>query len=311
LLFLGAASEAEDGSQHMSGKVSVYVPCYNAAEHLAPVIEAVLQQTLSAGEILIIDDGSRDATAEIAARYPVSLIRHEGNRGLAAARNTGFRSARNELVASLDADCIPAPDWLEKLVPRMEDDAIVGAGGRLLETMQHTIADRWRRAHLSQEWGNTPLPNPRFLFGNNNIFRKSAVDRAGGYDETLRTNGEDVDICTRIRRLGYELAYEPAAVVHHLRHDTIWTVLETYWRWWRYGVRAYPNGVRLRSVLGHLYSVHFRTTFFGLVKQDLREKKYELLWMDLLALLYMPYRDLQLYREANAALEPRRALSEG
>jgi GT2 family glycosyltransferase len=75
---------------HAIPKVSVYIPCYNVANYLAPVLEGALQQTLPPDEILVIDDGSKDQTCEIAARYPVTIVRHERNRGLAAARNTGI-----------------------------------------------------------------------------------------------------------------------------------------------------------------------------------------------------------------------------
>ncbi len=288
----------------MGQKVSIYIPCYNAEEYVARSIEGVLRQTHSAEEILIVDDGSRDRTAEIAARYPVRVVRHERNRGLAAARNTAFRSARNDLVAALDADCVPEPDWLEKLVTHLEDGTVAAVGGRLLETVQSSMADRWRKAHMPQQWGEVPVLNPRFMFGNNVVLRKSVVEEVGWYDESLRTNGEDVDLSARIRARGYSFVYDPEAVVKHLRHDTVRSVLDAYWRWWRYGVRAYSNGIRLRSVLGHLYSVHFRTNFFGLVRQDLRSKSYGLLWLDFLALLYMPYRDLGLLVQASTRPRP-------
>ena len=93
-----------------SAPISVYIPAYNVAEFLPKSIECLLAQTLTPDEILVVDDGSRDASAEIATRYSkVTLIRHEQNRGLAAARNTAFRSARNEFIASLDADCVADP----------------------------------------------------------------------------------------------------------------------------------------------------------------------------------------------------------
>ncbi len=90
----------------ISGKVSLYIPCYNAERYIARAIEGALRQTNALDEILVVDDGSKDGTREIASRYPVRIISHDRNRGLAAARNTGFRNARNELVASLDADCV-------------------------------------------------------------------------------------------------------------------------------------------------------------------------------------------------------------
>jgi GT2 family glycosyltransferase len=292
-------------------KISVYIPAYNSAEFLSRAIDGLLSQTLPADEILVIDDGSRDATAEIAARYPaVTLVRHLANSGLGAARNTGFRTARNELVASLDADCVPDPGWLAGLARHFADPKLAGVGGRLIEGNQSTLADRWRRAHMAQEWGDQSLRNPRFLFGCNNMFRKAAVQEAGGYDESMRTNGEDTDVSRRLREKGWELLYDPEPRAVHLRHDTARSILDTYWRWWRFGVRAYANGVRLRSVIGHALFVHFRHTFLGLVRSDLSARRFDLLALDLAALGYFPYRDFRLWLDAHPKPQPRRVSSE-
>jgi glycosyltransferase involved in cell wall biosynthesis len=291
-------------------KVSVYIPAYNAAEFLSRAIDGLLAQTPPANEIVVIDDGSRDATAEIAARYPeVTLVRHAQNSGLGAARNTGFRTARNELVASLDADCVPNPGWLAGLARHFDDPKLAGVGGRLIEGDQRTLADRWRSAHMPQEWGNRSLRNPRFLFGCNNIFRKAAVLEAGGYDEAMRTNGEDTDLSQRLRDKGWDLLYDPEPRAVHLRHDTMRSILDTYWRWWRFGVRAYANGVRLRSVLGHALFVHFRYTFVGLVQSDLSAGRFELLGLDLAALGYFPYRDFCLWLASRPKSASRRVSS--
>jgi cellulose synthase/poly-beta-1,6-N-acetylglucosamine synthase-like glycosyltransferase len=292
-------------------KMSVYIPAFNSAEFLSRAIDGLLAQTLPADEILVIDDGSSDATAEIAARYPgVTLVRHPYNRGLGAARNTGFSTARNELVASLDADCAPDPRWLAGLVRHFDDPKVAGVGGRLIEGNQRTIPDRWRRAHMAQEWGDQPLHNPRFLFGCNNMLRKSAVREAGGYDESMRTNGEDTDISRRLRDKGWDLLYDPEPLVLHLRHDTARSILDTYWRWWRFGVRAYANGVRLRSVLGHALFVHFRHTFLDLVRSDLNARRFDLLGLDLAALVYFPYRDFRLWLVADPKSASRQISSE-
>lgn len=291
--------------------ISVYIPAFNAAEFLSRAIEGLLAQTLPANEILVIDDGSRDATAEIASRYPtVTLVRHPRNSGLGAVRNTAFRTARNELVASLDADCVADPGWLAGLARHFDNPKIAGVGGRLIEGNQRTVADRWRRAHMAQEWGDQPLRNPKFLFGCNNMFRKSALREAGGYDESMRTNGEDTDMSRRLLDSGWDLLYDPEPLAVHLRHDTMRSILDTYWRWWRFGVRAYANGVRLRSVLGHALFVHFRHTFLDLVRSDLNARRYDLLGLDLAALGYFPYRDFRLWLAAHPKPQSQQVSSE-
>ena len=279
-------------------KITVYVPAYNVAQFLGPCLEGLLAQTLPPNEILVIDDGSRDATAEIASKYAaVTLIQHGTNKGLAAARNTAMRAARNELVASIDADCVANPNWLAQLSASLTDPSVVGVGGKLIEGIQKNTADRWRAVHMAQHWGDAPIHNPRFLFGSNNLFRKSAVLAVGGYDESMRTNGEDVDLSRRLRDKGWNFLYVPAAVATHLRHDTTRSILETYWRWWRFGVNAYTGGARLHSVLGHAIKVHFRYNFMERFLEDLKASRWNLAAFDFLLLAYFPYRDFRLWRE--------------
>jgi GT2 family glycosyltransferase len=280
---------------------SAYIPAYNVAEYLAPTIEGLLSQTYPFDEILVIDDGSRDNSAEIASRYPkVTLIRHTVNKGLAAARNTAMRAARNELVASVDADVVAGPDWMATLIPHLNDPKVAGAGGMLIEGAQNTLADRWRRARMAQEWGQKYIRNPQFLFGCNNVFRKSAVLDAGGYNESLRSCGEDPDLGVRIRARGWDLVYDPTAHATHLRHDNLKSVLDMYWRWWRFGNQAYRNGITLRSWIGNALFVHFRYNFLEPAKKDLLAGRLDLLGMDFLALGYMPYRDFQLLLNGTA-----------
>ena len=280
-------------------KISIYIPAYNVAEFLSPCIESLLGQTFPADEILVVDDGSRDASAEIAARYAgVTLIRHRVNRGLAATRNTAIHAARNELVASIDADCAASPSWLAELTRNLTDPTVVGVGGKLLEGVLQSTADRWRAVHMPQHWGDTPIRGPRFLFGCNNLFRKSAVLAVGGYDERMRTNGEDTDLCMRLRAKNWEFLYMPSAQATHLRHDTARSILDTYWRWWRFGVNAYANGPRIRSVLGHAIFVHFRYNFLGPLRKDIEVRRWELVPFDFLILAYFPYRDFHLWLNA-------------
>ena len=286
-------------------RITAYTPAYNVSEYLARTIEGLISQTHPFDEILVIDDGSRDNSAEIASRYPqVTLIKHPFNKGLAAARNTAMRAARNELVASVDADVVAEPNWIAMLLPHMADPKVAGAGGFLAEGVQKTLADRWRRARMAQEWGPNYIRNPRFLYGSNNLLRKSAVLEAGGYNESLRTCGEDPDLAARLRARGWDLIYDPAARATHLRHDNLKSIMDMYWRWWKFGNQAYRNGVRLRSVLGNALFVHFRYNFLEPAKIDFREGRLDLLALDFLTLGYMPYRDFRLWMSTKAAPAP-------
>lgn len=211
--------------------VTLYIPCFNSARFLDRVLPAVLRQSYPIAEVLIVDDGSTDATGEISERYGVRVIRHEVNRGLGAARNTGVRAAATAYIACLDSDVVPRPDWLERLAANLAIDRCDGACGNLIETVNITLADRWRHAHMQQGWGDEQVEDPPFLFGNNGLYRRQVILDAGLYDEARRTNGEDVALSANLKRNNARLLYDPSAICEHLRQDSVRSICRTYWNY--------------------------------------------------------------------------------
>jgi GT2 family glycosyltransferase len=283
-------------------KITAYIPCYNVAAYIEPTIQALLNQTRPPDELLIIDDGSKDRTVEVASRYPVRVIRHQGNQGLAAARNTAFTNAQHELVASVDADVIVEPRWLESLAEAFVDDNVAGSGGRLLEAFRDTPADAWRAKHMAQDLGEDRIemayPTVKRLGGFGTIFRKDAVERVGGYDPQFRTNWEDVDLCTRLLRAGCKLVFEPRAIGHHQRRDTISSVVRTAWRWdfyYHYSSGGY-NNIALKVLLNFRYARI-------LMWNHLKEGMPSLLWVDAELPWLQSYMDLR-YRFSPGRLPP-------
>lgn len=220
-------------------QISLYLPCYNAARFLPRVLPAVMAQTHPLAEVIVVDDGSTDDTAAVAeglasgAKYPLRVLRQPRNLGLAAARNAAVRASASELVAALDSDVVPAPDWLEQL-ERELTDGVSGVGGELLETYRTTLADRWRTVHMVQHRGPRKVVSPPFLWGCNTLFRKSVLYEAGLYDEVCRTNAEDVKLCEAIRDR-HVLVYTHLAKCRHLRRDTPRSLVRNYWKWYYYG----------------------------------------------------------------------------
>ena len=210
--------------------VSLYIPCYNVSKFLEGTLTAIGCQTYPVSETLVIDDGSSDDIRQIAKLHNAKYIRHEINKGLGAARNTAIRESRSPFLASLDADCYPAPTWLEALVTKISRK-IVGVGGKTVEVYTSTYPDRWRALHMKQHWGDNYLLDPPEIAGSNTLFEKSTLLEVGGYDERLRTNGEDSDISRKIHEHGHHFAYDPAAVVFHQRKDTFQSVARSYWQY--------------------------------------------------------------------------------
>ena len=131
--------------------VTVCIPAYNAARFLGEAIESALAQTYAAREIVVVDDGSTDATADVARRYDrVRLVAHGRNRGQGEALNTGIREARGELVKFLSADDVLFPHCLERMAPLFEHERVglVFARRQIrVEGGSEEWAERYRNVH--------------------------------------------------------------------------------------------------------------------------------------------------------------------
>jgi len=135
-------------------KVSVIIPAYNQGLYLKEAIQSVLDQTYPNFDLVIVDDGSTDDTAEVVHRFRDQRIRYiyQENRGLSAARNTGIQHSDGELLTFLDSDDLFFPDKLEVLVAELEQHPEVGfvAG-------QAVLIDEY--GNPLGEVFNTPLPD--------------------------------------------------------------------------------------------------------------------------------------------------------
>ena len=123
--------------------ISVVVPAYNAREAIAECLEALLHQTVPRDryEVIVVDDGSSDGTAEVVRPYGVKLLQ-QANQGPAAARNLGVAHAQGEIILFTDADCAPHADWIEQLTRPLLDDEIVGSKG-VYRTRQRGLLPRF------------------------------------------------------------------------------------------------------------------------------------------------------------------------
>jgi len=257
-------------------KVSLYIPCYNVEKYIGRCLASILKQTYPIEEILIIDDGSTDNTIKIASKYPVRIVRHSENRGLAAARNTAIANAKNEFIASLDADCVASPTWLEKLMDNFVEENVAGVGGRLIEKYTSSLGDKWRSVHLRQDQGEI-RKSVDALPGCNCVYRKSVLKKVGGYNERYKTNFEDIDLSYRVRAKNYKLIYTPDAIVFHMCRDSVSSAVR---RAWRFG---FADRLTIRSPAEFLsrYLFDIGCSLCYCIK-DLHQGNYDLLLVDII-----------------------------
>ncbi len=215
------------------GSIACYIPAYQVESYMRGAIEGLLAQSHPLDEIIVVDDGCTDGSMTVAGGYPVRIVSHWENRGLAAARNTAFKESAAKYLAAIDTDAVPSPRYLEMAWLELENapDHVAGVGGRLLEEHVQSPADRFRLLHMNQDLGPLRICSPEYLFGANTVYCRQRVLDAGAYDEAMRTNAEDHDLGRKLRAAGLEVIHTPLLEARHMRRDTPQSVLRTLWGW--------------------------------------------------------------------------------
>jgi glycosyltransferase involved in cell wall biosynthesis len=201
--------------------VSVVIPALDSADTVGDTLRALDRQSgASALEVIVVDNGSSDGTADVARAFGATVL-EEPTPGPSAARNRGLRHARGDIVAHVDADTVPTRQWLEAIVSPFADPGVLLVAGRNISYPPSTAAERYVAASGLIE-SERAVHRPKFPFSpsmNMAVRRDAALD-IGGWSEDLRT-GEDVDFSFRLRRArGCAIEYAADAIVlHRNRND--------------------------------------------------------------------------------------------
>ena len=202
-------------------RVSVVVCSYNGERTIRECCAALRALDYPDYEVIVVDDGSTDSTAAIAAEHGFRVIRTE-NRGLSSARNTGWSAATGEIVAYTDDDAFPDRDWLRYLVARLAEGDYAAVGGPNIAPPDSELT-AWGVSHAPGNPNHVLLSDreAEHIPGCNCAIRRDVLEALGGFDPRFRVAGDDVDLCWRIRDLGLEIGFSPAAMVWHRRRDSV------------------------------------------------------------------------------------------
>src|SRR3954447_7406261 len=202
-------------------RVSVVVASYNGARTLHETLGGISSLAYPDYEVIVVDDGSTDATAEIAAGFEVRLISTE-NRGLSNARNTGMEAATGEIVAYVDDDAVPDPHWLQYLVATFASGGYDCVGGpNLAPPGDGALADCVANAPGGPAHVLLDDREAEHVPGCNMAFRRDALIEAGRFDPVFRIAGDDVDVCWRVQESGGTIGFSPSALVWHHRRNSV------------------------------------------------------------------------------------------
>src|SRR5215208_2722718 len=207
-------------------RISVVVCSHNGERTIRDCLEGLLRLHYPNFEVIVVDDGSTDSTADIVQEYDFRLITTE-NLGLSNARNIGMQAASGDIIAYLDDDARPDPDWLTYLAATFLSTDHAGVGGPNL-----TPSGDGPIANCVAEAPGNPVHvllsdlEAEHIPGCNMAFRKACLEAIGGFDPQFRVAGDDVDVCWRLQQRGWTLGFSPAAVVWHHRRSSILA----YWK---------------------------------------------------------------------------------
>lgn len=211
--------------------VSVILPCYNESKEVISAISEIKKQTYREAEVILVDDGSTDNTVEIARdatkderNFRIVEMTHHG---LTHARNVGIKESKGEIVFFAESDCVYDPTYLEEAIQSFEQNSEASAvcltGGPL--KLRSTLATESVEIEnlLQHKFLKEGKIKPFYAW----IFRKEALLKIGGFDETL-FQGEDKDIFRRFTEAGYKVAWVPGIHWRHKRDETTLQLARKY-----------------------------------------------------------------------------------
>lgn len=207
-------------------QVSVIVCTRNGSKTIRDCCEGISKLIYPNYEVIVVDDGSTDGTADILSDYGFRVIRTE-HQGLSNARNAGLAAASGEIVAYIDDDAYPDPHWLNYLVASFMNTKHDGIGGpNIAPPGESVVADSVANAPGGPIHVLISDEEAEHIPGCNMAFRREALQAIGRFDPQFRVAGDDVDICWRFQQDGRSLGFSPAAMVWHHRRDSV----RGYWK---------------------------------------------------------------------------------
>ncbi len=227
---------------------SIVILTRNSSRTIGLVLEALGRASELLCEVVVVDGGSTDGTLKIVESYSESIpikVLHDRGRGLGYARDIGWRATTAPYVVMLDSDVLLEPRFLSEAVRIMESDPEVGALGAKLRPVM--LDGGWLAAfqvknlaihlHLTEPCYPTPAVA---LHTACTMFRRSGLEKVGGFEHYFRLAKEDSDVSFRLRKAGYRLAYLPIEV-RHLERARFWETNFRYGRSYVHIARKHPD----------------------------------------------------------------------
>ena len=203
---------------------TIVIPVFNGDSTLSLCLDSIsyLRYPKDKLEVIVVDNGSTDASVAIASNYEVTLLQNLSIKSSYAARNTGISAAKGDLIVFTDADCIVTPDWLTHLAAPWEDKTIGCFAGEIEAYQPDDLIEKFSdRQGILRQQGTLDCPYLPYTQTANTAYRRSVFDQIGLFDPSM-TSGGDADICWRMQKeLGLHIKFIPEALVYHKHRTSI------------------------------------------------------------------------------------------
>jgi GT2 family glycosyltransferase len=234
-------------------RASVVVCTYNGECWLRGCLEALSRLDYPDYEVIVVDDGSTDGTAEITREFARFRLISTPNGGLSNARNLGLEAASGAIVAYVDDDARPDESWLTHLVRVLESTGHAAVGGpNIPPPGDGLVADCVANAPGGPIHILLSDTEAEHIPGCNMAFRKASLLEIGGFDPRFRVAGDDVDICWRLHNAGETIGFSPGAVVHHHRRSSVRAYLRQQFQYGKAEALLERKWPRRYNAAGHL-----------------------------------------------------------
>ncbi len=269
--------------------VSIIIPAYNSEKTIAECISAAQNLDWDGEvEVIVVDDGSTDRTAAIASSFPKVQLISVPNGGASRATNIGIRAAHHDIVVSLDADAVLEKDWLEKVIPSLDEQGVAAVAGYAL-TGNKSVIGKLMGYDVELRLDRTPT-NTDHLYTMNTAYRRQALVKVGMFDEGMRI-GYDADISRRLKAAGYHLVLRKDAKCRHYWRDDLKGYLKQQYNYayYRLGItRKFGRPHDRIASLGMILHVPFTALVLLISILGSLMSPFALLGLLLLPLVHLP-----------------------
>ena len=275
-------------------KISICIPTYNSEKTITSVLKSAVSQNYPVDQIVVLDDFSNDSTLSLVTDSNVTLIEGSRNVGRGSIRKTAIEVIDSDFILFCDSTNLLPEDFIEVCINAFKDEKVAAVSGRISndKSLKGYVAD-WRARHLFKanfNFGSSYLDAPS-LTTYGTILRRSAVLDVGNFNPEL-VHSEDKELGNRLLKAGYKIMGDPNLTVYSIKEDTLFSVLERYWRW--YG--GTDEQFKLKD-----YWHAIKASFRPMMQEDIKAKDWRSTLISFVCPHYGFFRHL--YRELSGKIQ--------